>query len=324
MVAFVSVVIFGPYHSVNTVSTTSSPSTTSTNTLATLPETYTVNGLTCPFVPGTSQNLMAMVRNITRDWRFVTATSGDQFLFGGGENTTGTQWVYGNRTFAGTAIHFPPTLQLIFEKAQPGPAACERSSSQSETIVVDVPIPNGRYDMAAAEISRPGGQLPSNFPMCLEEVPNSTSITQFRNSTFQGYQAIFANGTRDYFPQDSCPVLVPPVLYNLTLTIESNPSFITAEGGGAYRLQPTPTIISNATGKFEAVSFSLFSGWTIHPCGNGTSPWAFEEVFELVLVLPVDSATGNPVPFWMGIQTIPESTINENLCAMGTLPSQQP
>ncbi len=308
---------------------TSQTSASDTTSSAALPETYTVNGLTCPFVPGTSENLMSMVRNVTRDWRFLAAARGDLFLFEGGENITGTQWVGGNRTFPGTAIHFPPTLQIIFDKAQPGPAACEHSSPQLETIVVNVPIPNGRYDMAAAEIFRrpigPGGEPSSESPVCLEKVPNGTSIARFTNSTFLGYQATFANGTRVYFQQNACPVLVPPSLYNLTLSIESGSGFATAESGGAYRVQPIPSFFSNATGKYEVVTFSLFSGWTVHPCGSGTSPWAYEEVFEIAVTVPLNSSTGSPdssQPWWF--RMIPESTINENLCANATLPSQQP
>src|ERR1700680_1798758 len=91
MVVLVSVVIFGPYYPVITVSTTSSLSTTATSTFATQPETYTVNGLMCHFWQGTPSNVTSLVQNITHDTRFLNATEKGQFMFGNYED-------YGNGT----------------------------------------------------------------------------------------------------------------------------------------------------------------------------------------------------------------------------------
>ena len=138
--------------SLTNASTTSSSSTTATSTFATQPESYTVNGLTCPFWEGMSQNVISLVQNITRDSRFLNATHDGQFTLGNYENITdGIQIIGGNRTVAGTTIHLPDVIELVFYGSESGTTTCQRSANQYVNVVVHVPIQGGGFNMTGAD-----------------------------------------------------------------------------------------------------------------------------------------------------------------------------
>jgi len=166
MVALVSVVVLGHYYPANTVSTTSSSSTTATSIFATLPETYSVNGLACHFWQGTPSNVVSLVQNITRDTRFLNATHNGQFMLGNYENNTDIiQVIGGNRTVAGTTIHHPDEIELVFYGTESGTTTCQRSSDQYVTVVVHVPIQGGGFNMTGADFQcgPPGPWCPSTI-----------------------------------------------------------------------------------------------------------------------------------------------------------------
>jgi hypothetical protein len=171
IVASVSVVVFGHYYSVTGASTTSSSSTTATSTFTTLPETYTVNGLTCHFWQGTPSNVTSLVQNVTRDTQFLNATEKGQFMLGNYEDYgNGTQIIGGNRTAAGITIRQPPGLELVFYSSTPGPTTCQQLPAEPRTVVtVHVPIQEGLFNLTGADVfCRPIG------PGCPSEIDIST------------------------------------------------------------------------------------------------------------------------------------------------------
>jgi hypothetical protein len=155
-IGFVLVLTFLP-QSLPSATNTKVSSTTASTSLSNsgsslLPESYTVNGLTCPFYVGTPQNVLSLVQNITRDSRFLTATYNGQFMLGNFENNSGEIQIIGeNRTFSGTTVHHPAEIELVFYGTESGTTTCQRSANQYVNVVVHVPIQGGRFNVTGAD-----------------------------------------------------------------------------------------------------------------------------------------------------------------------------
>jgi hypothetical protein len=153
--------------SLTNASTTSSSSATATSTFATLPEAYTVNGLTCHFWQGTPSNVTSLVQNLTRDTRFLNATEKGQFMLGNFEKVgPGIQVIGGNRTVAGITIHTPITLELVFYSSLSGPTTCQQLPAEPRAVVVvHVPIQGGGFNVTGADFDcgPPGPGCPSKI-----------------------------------------------------------------------------------------------------------------------------------------------------------------
>ena len=212
------------------------------------------------------------------------------------------------------------------------PLLAGQSASQTETIIGPVTIysdylysmnisgtfQNGQTFTYGVQVEivngpAPGTGSPSSPASCLKQVPGSASITSFANATFAGYEVTFANGTRSFFSLDSCPVPVNPDLYSVASTIESNPGFIAAEGGGSYELSPLgPAGMSNLSGSYSIYMFYLYSDQRVYPCG-GTF-WTYTQLGEIQVMIPINSTTGSLELSRMQLQTIPGSELNVFLC----------
>lgn len=174
-VGFVLVLTFLPQNlplATNTqVSSSSASNSISSSGSNLLPESYTVNGLTCPFYVGMPQNVLSLVQNITRDSRFLTAAHNGQFMLGNYEDYgVGTQVIGGNRTAAGITIRQPPGLELVFYSSTTGPTTCQQIPADPRAVVVvHVPIQGDLFNMQGADFScRPIG------PGCPAEIDIST------------------------------------------------------------------------------------------------------------------------------------------------------
>jgi hypothetical protein len=172
---------------------------------------------------------------------------------------------------------------------------------------------------------------------CLKEVPQRAVISRYYNSTSQGYSVTYSNGTKDFFPLDSCPVPVGPNNYQADSIIEANPKFIAVENGSVYQASPfgylgpseynftsgtyTCTVPGpNGTStrectEYATLAFDLYSNQKVYGCGG--SNWMYERLGEIQVRIPIN-ATGGLEFSQMTIHTVPESDLNIILCTTTT------
>jgi hypothetical protein len=110
---------------------------------------------------------------------------------------------------------------------------------------------------------------------CLEEVPANSAITSMANYTFVGTNVTLVNGTQRLFPLGACPQPATPLLYDAVMSIESNASFIAAENGSQYEVDPMDSLGMHESGNFNGtyhnysvVLFNDYSNQTYYPCGK--------------------------------------------------------
>jgi hypothetical protein len=132
-----------------------------------------------------------------------------------------------------------------------------------------------------------------NEAPCLLLEQNAT-ILDFSNSTFIGYQVTLPNGTVSYFPLGGCPSPVSPQLYSVASVIEQNATFIAAENGYTYAVDPIgslngySSISSNGTTTtFVDVQFDLYTNQKINPCGG--SFWTYLEEGVIQVNIPINT-----------------------------------
>jgi len=226
-IGFVLVLTFFPQSLPFGTNTTASSSSASTSLSSSgsnlLPESYTVNGLTCPFYEGTPQNVLSLVQNITRDTQFLNATEEGQFMLGNYEDYgNGTQIIGGNRTVAGITIHQPPGLELEFYHSLSGPTTCKQAPAEPApnglpglpsvaVVTVHVPIQEGLFNLTGADIfcGPIGPGCPSEIDISTVALAGSPiigyNITLWENGaqlahvdTCYSYCSFFATNGRTY------------------------------------------------------------------------------------------------------------------------------
>ena len=131
---------------------------------------------------------------------------------------------------------------------------------------------------------------------CLEEVPDGARISNYYNSTSQGYTVTYPNGTRVIFPLNSCPVPVYSEAYKVDSVIEADPRFIAAENGSAYLADyvcncSIPSASYNSTGQYAILNFVLYGNQVLYPCGTN-SYWVYNQLGFIIITIPINSTGG--------------------------------
>lgn len=121
---------------------------------------------------------------------------------------------------------------------------------------------------------------------CLYEVPANATITPSSNSSTVGNIVQFTNGTRDYFPLNSCPQPVTPDVYALASVIIHNSTFISGENGSTFVVDTQAGITSQQGVVTQSVvTFNDWSNQTFEPCGQGTG-WFLEDLAQIQVGVP--------------------------------------
>jgi len=108
----------------------------------------TVNGLTCPVPAGyTSDTAVAdLLPKVVADPAFLNLTQGQPFVFGNAENITNRVQQIDNQP----PVHLPDALEMVFYSQGSATSCSMYPSDATSTIVVDVPIINGNYNLTSA------------------------------------------------------------------------------------------------------------------------------------------------------------------------------
>jgi hypothetical protein len=111
-------------------------------------EAVTVNGLTCPVPSGYSSNVTvtSLLPRVVSDSRFLNLTHGQPFVFGNAEMVSNRIEQVGNQP----PVHLPNALEMVFYSQGSATSCSMYLSDATSTIVVDVPIINGSYNLANA------------------------------------------------------------------------------------------------------------------------------------------------------------------------------
>ena len=111
-------------------------------------EAFTVNGLTCPVPTGYTSNIAVadLLPKVDADPGFLKLTQGQPFVFGNAENITNRVQQIGNQP----PVHLPDALEMVFYGQGSATSCSMYRSDATSTIVVDVPIIDGNYNMTYA------------------------------------------------------------------------------------------------------------------------------------------------------------------------------
>ena len=118
-------------------------------------QAITVNGLTCPVPSGYVSNsaVINLLPNVVADTRFLNLTHGQPFVFGNAETVSNRTEQVGKQP----AIHLPDALEMVFYSQGSATSCSMYLSGAISTIVVDVPIINGNYNLTDATFNQSPG-----------------------------------------------------------------------------------------------------------------------------------------------------------------------
>ena len=154
------------------------------------------------------------------------------------------------------------------------------------------PIPSAPVSSISARTLGPASDLDGNatsYASCLRVVPADARIDIYRNATGSGVEAVFSNGSRDYFPYASCVRPIHPDDYPFILAIGLSPMFVAAENGSLFSYYNFDTFSYLYSGiNYTQSSFFLYNGTLVDVCGSYL-PWYTK---SMLVAVPFNS-TGN-------------------------------
>jgi hypothetical protein len=156
---------------------------------------------------------------------------------------------------------------------------------------------------------------------CLEEVPANATITPSSNSSTVGNYVQFTNGTKIYFPVNSCPQPVTPEVYSLASVIVHNSTFISDGSGSTFFVDSQAGIsYSYSNGVNRAiVIFDEWSNQTFEPCGQGNG-WALKDLAQIQIgVLENQNKSFDFAN--LTISVVPSAELNVFNCPAGIVPT---
>jgi hypothetical protein len=111
-------------------------------------EAVTVNGLTCPVPAGYTSNIAVatLLPKVVADPRFLNLTHDQPFVFGNAETVSNRTEQVGNQP----PVHLPDVLEMVFYSQGSATSCSMYLSDAISTVVVDVPIINGNYNLTNA------------------------------------------------------------------------------------------------------------------------------------------------------------------------------
>lgn len=99
---------------------------------------------------------------------------------------------------------------------------------------------------------------PEPLPSCLQLIPTGSKVTSILNSTMNGMQIAFPNGTDVLYPSNQCPQPVLPGAFQIFSEIENNSIFIAAENHSSF-IPDTFGLVPNAPAPFQNISSSSYT-----------------------------------------------------------------
>lgn len=108
-----------------------------------------MNGLTCsiPAAYLSSTSVVRLVPLVTQSPQFISLANGSRYVFGNAENITGRTQQVGSQP----AQHLPDVLEMVFYGHGPDTDCAMTSANGAQgTIVVQVPLQNGTFDLPIA------------------------------------------------------------------------------------------------------------------------------------------------------------------------------
>jgi hypothetical protein len=153
-------------------------------------------------------------------------------------------------------------------------------------------IPSAPVSSISARTLGPTSDLDGNatsYASCLRVVQADARIDTYRNATSSGVEAVFSNGSRDYFPYASCVKPIHPDDYPIILAIGLSPTFVAAENGSLFSYYDFDTFSYLYSGlNYTQSSFYLYNGTLVDVCGS-YMPWFTK---SMTVAVPFNS-TGN-------------------------------
>ena len=164
--------------------------------------------------------------------------------------------------------------------------------------------------------------ITSAYSNCLEEVPMNTTITPSSNSSYVGNYVRFTNGTKKYFPLNSCPQPVTPDVYALASVIVRNSTFISYENGSTFFVDSQVGISYRSYQGVVTQAVVTFNDWsnqTFEPCGPDNG-WALKDLAQIQVGVPENQNKSFDFAN-LTISVVPPSELNLSMCPEGTVQS---
>lgn len=144
------------------------------------------------------------------------------------------------------------------------------------------------FEVLAGHSSPSSAVSPSS---CFLPVPGSARLANFWNSTFNGDNVTFANGTSVLLSLYSCPRPVlagsgqAPDIYAMAVAAVDNSSFVAAENGSQFMLFEPGGLVCGV-GNVEPCSMTLFfysygGNGTVGQCGGGNGPSPTHPIYRV-------------------------------------------
>jgi hypothetical protein len=123
--------------------------------------TYSDNGLTCALPTQTASYVAFLVPQIAQNSRFLNATNGSPYVYEYSDNITDRAVTTGGTlqggatqngsVTGGIVTHLPPVVEIVFYTFGATTSCGETNAAAAiHSIVVQVPIQDGEFDMSAA------------------------------------------------------------------------------------------------------------------------------------------------------------------------------